>query len=158
MLVRSTLVLVLGAFIASTSNAAELYIYPNEGQSADQQKQDEFDCYHFGRDRTGFDPMVIPTATSAKPQNTGPSTGQRLLRGAALGGAIGAITGNSSDAKKYAGAGAATGALMGGAKKRDTQKQQKQWEQEQQQIYAQSRNEYNRAYAACMEGRNYTVR
>jgi hypothetical protein len=26
------------------------------------------------------------------------------------------------------------------------------------QIYAENRNRYNRAYAACMEGKNYTVR
>ena len=72
--------------------------------------------------------------------------------------AVGAITGNSSRAKKYAGAGAATGALVGGSRKRDTQRRQREWEQQQQQQYAQRRNNYNRAYAACMEGRDYTVR
>ncbi len=151
-------VLVLSACAGQTAFAAELYIYPSEGQTAEQQKQDEFECYNFGKDQTGFDPMEIPTATEPKPQNEGPSTGRRVLRGAALGGAVGAITGDSSDAKKYAGAGAAAGALFGGAKKRDTQRQQQEWEQQQQQQYMQRRNEYNRAYAACLEGRGYTVR
>ena len=160
MIARSVLatVLVVSAFAGQMAFAAELYVYPGEGQTAEQQKQDEFECYDYGKTQTGFDPMQIPTATAPKPQNQGPSTGQRALRGAAVGGAVGAITGNSSRAKKYAGAGAATGALMGGAKKRDTQRQQQQWEQQQQQQYMQRCNEYNRAYAACLEGRGYTVR
>ena len=160
MIPRSALaaVLVVGTLAGQMSFASELYIYPNDGQSADQQKQDEFECYNFGKSQTGFDPMEIPTATSAKPRDDGPSRGQRVMRGAAAGAAIGAITGDSSKAKKYAGAGAATGALMGGAKKRDTQRKQDDWERQQQQQYMQRRNEYNRAYAACLEGRGYTVR
>ena len=35
---------------------------------------------------------------------------------------------------------------------------QQQWEQEQIQNYEQGRNSYNRAYAACLESRGYTVR
>jgi hypothetical protein len=42
--------------------------------------------------------------------------------------------------------------------KRKEEAERQQWEQEQQQIYAENRNRYNRAYAACMEGKNYTVR
>ena len=158
MIVRSVLTLVLSAIVVQWSFASELYIYPASGQSSDEQKQDEFECYHFGKDQTGFDPMEIPTATSAPPQDTGPSTGQRVVRGAVVGGTVGAITGNSSRAKKGVKAGAATGVLVGSAKKRDSQKKQKEWEQQQQQQYAQRRNEYNRAYAACLEGRGYTVR
>jgi hypothetical protein len=42
--------------------------------------------------------------------------------------------------------------------KRNEQQQQQQWEQEQAQIYADKRNRYNRAYSACLEGKDYTVR
>jgi hypothetical protein len=35
---------------------------------------------------------------------------------------------------------------------------QRQREQEQVAQYQQSRNNYNRAYSACLEGRGYTVR
>ena len=40
----------------------------------------------------------------------------------------------------------------------DTRRAQEQWEREQQAQYAQRRGQYNRAFAACMEGRDYTVR
>ena len=41
-------------------------------------------------------------------------------------------------------------------KRKEEQKRQ-QWEQEQVRIYTENRNRYNRAYAACLEGKNYTV-
>ena len=63
------------------------------------------------------------------------ATADALLANIALIANIGAITGNSSRAKKYAGAGAATGALVGGSRKRDTQRRQREWEQQQQQQY-----------------------
>ena len=54
------------------------------------------------------------------------------------------------------------GAVMGGMRRADQNRkqaqQQQQWEQEQAAQYQQGRNNYNRAYAACMEGRGYTVR
>jgi len=37
-----------------------------------------------------------------------------------------------------------------------SQQQQQQWEQQAAE-YAQNRDKYNRAYAACLEGRGYTV-
>jgi hypothetical protein len=151
--------LTLAAVLLSSAAAAqELVIYPKEGQSPEQQEKDRFECYQFGRDTTGFDPMAPPTATAPRPEQQGPSAGQRAVRGAVVGGTVGAITGNSSRAKKYAGAGAATGALVGGMSSADTRRAQEQWEREQQAQYAQRRNQYNRAFAACMEGRDYTVR
>ncbi len=42
--------------------------------------------------------------------------------------------------------------------KRKEKAERQQWEQEQQRIYQENRSRYNRAYAACMEGKNYTVR
>ncbi len=52
--------------------------------------------------------------------------------------------------------------MIGGTRRQDQkrkeQQQRQQWEQEQQRIYAENRNRYNRAYSACLEGKNYTVR
>ena len=42
--------------------------------------------------------------------------------------------------------------------KRKQQQAEDQWAQEQAAQYQQGRNNYNRAYAACLEGRGYTVR
>ncbi|MEZ5559770.1 MAG: glycine zipper domain-containing protein [Pseudomonadales bacterium] len=155
---NKAMLILAAALLCSGARAQEMVIYPKQGQSPEQQEKDRFECYRFGRDTTGFDPMALPTATAPRPEQTGPSAGQRAVRGAVVGGAVGAITGNSSKAKKYAGAGAATGALVGGMKSADTKRAQEQWEREQQAQYAQRRNHYNRAFAACMEGREYTVR
>jgi hypothetical protein len=158
MALKPLLALLVGVLTVQLAWAQDMFIYPAAGQSADQQQKDEYECYNFGKQNSGFDPMAAPTATTAKPQNEGASTGRRTLRGAGLGAAVGGIVDGSDGAKKGAAAGAVTGLLFGGAKSRDTQKQQQQWEQEQQQIYAQNRTSYNRAFAACMEGRDYTVR
>jgi hypothetical protein len=61
-----------------------------------------------------------------------------------------------------AGKGAAAGAFIGGMRRQDQKRKEaaerEQWEQEQQRIYAEKRNRYNRAYGACLEGKDYTVR
>ncbi len=143
--------------------AQELYVYPQQGQSNDQMEQDKFQCYGFGRDQSGFDPMQVPTATRPPPQEKQTtSVGRSVARGAAVGGAYGAITGNSSKARKRAKRGAATGLVVGSVRNSRTNKQnaanQQAWEQEQAAIYQQNRNNYNRAYAACLEGRGYSVK
>ena len=141
--------------------AQDPIIYPNKGQSAEQQEKDKFDCYTWAKDQTGFDPMQVPTATAPPPGQQPPqSSAVRGAAGGALAGvAIGAIAG---DAGKGAAIGAASGALVGGMRRRDQQQQQaqaqQQWEQEQAANYANQRNNYNRAYGACLEGRGYTVK
>jgi hypothetical protein len=151
------LVILAGAGLAATASAQELMVFPNDGQDKAQQQQDEFTCYNWSKGETGFDPMVVPTATTAPPKKEEAKGG--VARGAVRGAALGAIVGNDSKDTKNA---AAAGALVGGMRRKDQKnkedKASKQWEQEQQQIYQENRNRYNRAYAACMEGKNYTVR
>ncbi|KPJ98641.1 MAG: hypothetical protein AMJ60_07580 [Desulfobacterales bacterium SG8_35] len=141
--------------------AQDPIIYPNQGQSAEQQEKDKFECYNWAKGQTGFDPMQVPTATAPPPGQEAPQGG--AVRGAAGGAvaglAVGAIAG---DAGKGAAIGAASGALFGGMRRRDQQmrqeQQQQQWAQEQSANYANQRNNYNRAYGACLEGRGYTVK
>lgn len=131
----------------------ELYVYPAKGQSQDQQDIDQQQCYQYAKKQTGFDPMAVPTATQAAPQQQG-SPVRGAARGAALGAAIGALTG---DAGKGAEIGAVGGGLMGGMRRRDSMQQQQQWEQQQAATYSQNRSNYNRAYSACLTGRGYSV-
>lgn len=133
--------------------AQDLYVYPAQGQSPDQQQLDEAQCYAYAKNQTGFDPMARPTASQPAPQQEGSVVGG-AARGAALGAAVGAISG---DAKKGASIGAASGGMMGGMRKRDSQRKQQQWEQQQVAQYEQNRSNYNRAYSACLQGRGYTV-
>ncbi|MFQ5644322.1 MAG: glycine zipper domain-containing protein [Thiogranum sp.] len=141
--------------------AQELMVYPAKGQSSQQQEKDKFECYGFAKGQSGFDPMAPPTTTTAPPPKEAPQGGAgRGAVGGALGGAlVGAIAG---DTRKGAAIGAVGGGLLGGAR-RSEQKQreahnQQQWEQREVQNYSRNRNNYNRAYAACLEGRGYTVR
>jgi hypothetical protein len=141
--------------------AGDPIIYPNKGQSAEQQEKDKFECYTWAKGQTGFDPMQVPTATAPPPGQQPPK--RNAVRGAAGGALVGVTAGAiAGDAGKGAAIGAASGALIGGMRRRDQQQQQQQaqqqWEQEQAANYASQRNNYNRAYGACLEGRGYTVK
>jgi len=141
--------------------AQELMIYPAKGQSAEQQEQDKFQCYGFAKGQSGFDPMAPPTATAPPPAKEAQEggVGRGAVRGALGGAAIGYIAG---DTKKGAKIGAVGGGLVGGMRRSDQKQREEhnrqQWEQQQVQQYSANRNNYNRAYAACLEGRGYTVR
>ena len=50
--VAGLVVLLVG--LALPASAQELFVYPEKGQSAEQQEKDEFECYRWARDRTGF--------------------------------------------------------------------------------------------------------
>jgi len=147
----------LGAFLTPAPLLAdELMIYPKGGQSAEQQEKDKLECYSWAKNESGFDPMAPPTATEAPPQQQAPRGG--VVRGAARGAALGAIIDDSSEgARTGAKAGAAIGGMRRADQKRSAAQAQAQWEQEQQQIYAEKRNRYNRAYSVCLEARDYSV-
>ena len=142
--------------VTGTVMADELYVYPAKGQSAKQQDKDKYECYQWAKKDTGFDPMAAPTASSPAPTTQQHRGG--MLRGGLGGAAIGAIVGDSSDAGK----GAAIGGLLGGMRQRrqnvSAEQKQEQWANQQANEYAGKRNNYNRAYSACLEGRGYTVK
>lgn len=149
------------AVIAGQSMASEPMIYPAKGQSNEQMEKDKYECYQWAKGQSGFDPMAVPTTSTAPPaqQKTGGGAVRGAARGAAVGLTVGAITNN--DKGRSTAAGAATGALIGGMSRRDQARQQQQaqaqWEQQEVQKYAEQRNSYNRAFGACMQGREYTL-
>ena len=53
--------------------------------------------------------------------------------------------------------GATAGGLMGGMRRADSNRQQQQWAQQEAANYQNERNNWNRAFSACMESRGYTV-
>ena len=140
--------------------AQDPIIYPSKGQSNEQMEKDKFECYNWAKQQSGFDPMQVPTATSAPPpqQSEGPGVVGGAGRGALGGLAVGAIAG---DAGKGAAIGAAAGGLFGGMrrndKRRQNEQQQQQWANQQTANYTHQRNNYNRAYGACLQRRGYTV-
>ena len=153
-------------FMLSTApaTASDLYVYPAKGQSKDKMEKDKYECFQFARDETGFDPMSRPTTSTPPPAREKKTwgTGEGAVGGALLGAGIGAIAGGG----KGAGTGALIGGVGGGAmghvrrsdqKERDAARR-RDWEQRETSRYVQGRNNYERAYAACLEGRGYTVR
>ena len=162
-MIRPVVLCFLAASLAAPALAQEQIIYPAKGQSNEQMEQDRFQCYTWGRDNSGFDPMAPPTATKAPPKqkDTG-SIGKSAAVGGLMGGAIGGITKQS---KKGLGLGALAGAASGGIfgavksndKKHKNAKKQQNWERQEAANYSQGRNNYNRAFGACMTGRGYTV-
>ena len=147
---------------AALAHAQELIVFPAEGQSDEQMEKDKYECYSWAKKQTGFDPMEIPTATAPPPEERAGSGG--VLKGAAAGAATGAVGGKISGKSASRGAryGAAAGGLLGGmhqsSRRMEDEQAKQQWAQEQSQQYARARNEYNRAYAACLEGKGYTVK
>ena len=144
--------------------AGDLFVYPAKGQSKDQTEKDKYACYQFAKDQTGFDPMDRPTTSTPPPAREKETwgAGQGAIGGALLGAGVGALAGG----KDGAGTGALVGGVGGGAmghmrrsdQKRREETRQRDWEQRETSRYATGRNNYERAYAACLEGRGYTVR
>lgn len=160
-------VLVIMGFVLALSYSGpasaqnELIIYPNKGQSQDQQDQDKFQCYTWAKEQSGFDPMAPPTTSTPPPQAKAKKGGvvKGAVGGALLGVAVGAIAGNAG---KGAAIGAVSGGVVGGVRRNDQVNKEKQaeqqWAQKESAQYAQGRSGYNRAFSACMEGRDYTVK
>ncbi len=140
--------------VLALSNAhAQMFIYPLNGQTSDQQELDEFTCHKWAKQQTGFDPNQQTAATSAPKQKRGGMLGG-AMGGAALGAIGGAIAGN-------AGKGAAIGAAVGGGagaigQRRSNSSAQEQQEQASSQ-QQQTNQTFNRAYSVCLEGKGYKV-
>jgi len=152
--------------------AQGLYVYPARGQSPQQEESDKGQCYGWAVQQTGFnpaDPQVggPPPPPSYSPQPQAPQGG--MFRGAMGGAALGAVGGAiGGDAGKGAAIGAGVGGMFGMMRRRrymeeEQQMQQQQWQQQQgymaqqQNALAQGRNNYDRAFSACMTARGYTV-
>ena len=138
------------------SERLKVYVYPGKGQSKQQQKQDEFECYKWAMDQSGIDPLNPPKVQSPATQ-TGPN-GTMVIggaKGAAAGVAIGAIAGNTGE-------GAAIGAVVGGLagirkRRMEKEKEQQQAAASEQQQQAAINSSYTKAFTACMQGKGYTV-
>jgi hypothetical protein len=174
----AVLVVITGFTLASAGTAvgqSGVYIYPQRGQSAAQQARDQAECERWAMEQTGYHPAapqaqtllpgqaVAPGATGVGSAATGgglKGAAEGALKGATegalkgitggspVGAAAGALTGAPSGAAAQ-GASAASSAL-GGVGMAGSQQSAQQPQQPQQ--------EYQRAYAACMEGRGYTVK
>ncbi len=140
--------------VMGLSNAqAQMFIFPQKGQSPDQQELDEFTCHKWAKQQTGVDPNQQVAATSAPTQQRGGA-----MRGAMGGAALGAIGGAiAGDAGKGAAIGAAVGGGSGAIRQRRGNRSAQEQQQQASAQHQQSNQTFNRAYGVCLEGKGYKV-
>lgn len=138
-------IIIAGLLASGAAVGQDLFVYPQKGQSSAQMDQDKYQCYEWARNQTGIDPV----RGSPAPAQTQSTVGSGIVGGALTGLVIGNVAGGSGSK------GAATGALLGGLSSgaRDNRRRSAS-----QQSASRSQQSYNRAYAACLEGRGYTVK
>jgi len=157
-----------------------VFVFGRNNQTPDQQLKDETDCYVAARQQSGVDPKAPPPALKTEEQkaaeqkaaadNASAPKGGRArgaARGAAGGAAVGAIAG---DAGKGAAAGAAAGTMRGGAQQRQATgaakqqaasqaaAEQKKEEERVKLAHAEGLDKFQRAFGACLDARNYSVK
>jgi hypothetical protein len=169
------------ATASSPAKSIGIFAYPKSQRSADQQLKDENECFASAKQQSGIDPQAPAPTTKTEEQkkaeqqaaadNAKQVRGGRAkgaAKGAAGGAAIGAIA--DDEAGKGAGAGAVAGTMVGGAKQRRANKASKQQaaqataQQQQQEeaqataTYQQGIDKFKRAFSACMDARDYSVK
>jgi hypothetical protein len=137
----------------ATAQNSPPYIYPSNGQTQQQQDKDKYECYQWAVSQSRFDPAnPSPTSTNAEQPQRGATGG--AARGAAVGAVGGAISG---DAGAGAASGAERGRLLGAIRRRRERNEAEQKQEQAQAAGASGQESYNRAFAACMQGRGYAV-
>jgi hypothetical protein len=154
--------------LAATMN---VYVFPTEGQAPDQQSKDEAECYNWAVGQTGNDPFDLQKQAQSQQQQgeqaqqqaqqVGKGSGaQGAVAGAAMGALVGEIA--SDDAGKGAAYGAAAGLIAGrrrGARAQQQASQQAEKQTQQaQQVTAEQLEGFKKAFAVCLEAKDYMVK
>ena len=157
-----------GKTLASTM---DVYVFPNEGQAADQQSKDEASCYEWAVGNSGSDPFELQQQQVAQAEQTeeaiaaaeqtGRGAGARgAVRGAVAGAVVGEIV--DDDASDGAAIGAAAGAVRSRRRARAAQAEAteaaEQQGQAQQQATAGQIENFKKAFSVCLEAKDYLVK
>ncbi len=155
----------------SIAQSLDMYVFPEKGQSATKQSEDEATCYQWGVSNSGVDPFAVQKQQAANAQQAqanqaaAAQAGQgAAARGAVGGAAAGALIGEigSGNAGRGAAYGAAAGLLIGHHRKREQQEMaQQQAAAQAQQAQAISQSDmtnFKNAFSACLEAKDYIVK
>lgn len=144
----------------------QIYFYPNQGQSTEQQSRDHYFCYNWAVEQTGFDPSVSSIVPEQRVRVVPmPPPGHDTIAMSIAGAVLGALIGGPRHAVEGALIGSTYGAIAGGASDISRQESARQME-EAYQNRNQARDlhkekkalQFRRAMSACMEGHGYTVK
>jgi hypothetical protein len=149
----------------------DVFVFPTEGQAADQQSKDEAECYSFASTNTGSDPFQLQkdneaaaaqaeqqvAQTQAATQGAG---AKGAVKGAAAGALIGEVSGGDAGDSAVMGA-----AVVGIASRRRARSANQQAEQQAQQQTASSNqateeqvSNFKKAFSVCLEAKDYMVK
>jgi hypothetical protein len=138
-----------------------VFVYPANGQSAEQTDRDRYECHVWAVQQTGVDPSRADASpyerVVVQPANP---PGSGTVAGVIGGAIIGSIIGGPRNAGAGALIGGATGAIVGSAADASAQQQAQQTQQQINQSASAGRaraDSYRRAIGACLQGRGYTV-
>jgi hypothetical protein len=168
-------ILFLLSVLSINTVSAQQYIFPQNGQTKEQQTQDEYACHSFAVNETGFDPTAVQTPPAVAPttiQAPAEADPQHRsgMRGAVRGAAAGALIAEIGD--NDVSNGAAKGAAVGVVSSRrhnakaasQAAEQQKSIEQQAQQQAAQAQQitdekimNYNQARNVCLDAKGYSI-
>ena len=162
-----SLVVALAVFLfAGPAIAGSPIVYPAKGQTPQQQDRDQYECHRWAVQQSGFDPSnpgsnssgTQPANSESRPKPLlGRGSDPNALRGGARGAALGAVGGAiAGDAGKGAAVGAGVGGLGGAIRRRDQQSARESAPPAKAPVNP-GLDTYNRAVAACMTGRGYSV-
>lgn len=145
------------------------YVFPAQGQTPETQKADEEACIAWATAQTGYNPTAATAAVPATPapvatESTAGTEKQRggALKGAAIASGVAAITDN--DKSDAAAAGAVVGLVGQRSSNRRAERNVAEAEAQQPQTApapaaapTASAAEFEKANAACLTGKGYTV-
>ncbi|MGC2032104.1 MAG: hypothetical protein WA642_18955 [Steroidobacteraceae bacterium] len=138
-----------------------VFVYPANGQSAEQTERDRYECHVWAVQQTGVDPSRADASpyerVVVQPANP---PGSGTVAGAIGGAIIGSIIAGPRNAGAGLVLGGATGAIVGSAADASAQAQAQQTQAQINQSAAAGRaraDSYRRALGACLQGRGYTV-
>lgn len=153
-----TLVIFPASSLASLASSVGLFVYPKNDQSAEQIEQDDYQCYAWAKDQTGFDPINAKAPQTAEAER--PGADGSAMRGALRGAARGAIIGEIADDDASGGAevGAALGAMRGRSHSRRSSQQEAANQNAQNQAQHEQRiGDFKRAMSLCLDARGYAA-
>ena len=154
--------------LAATIN---VYVFPTEGQTPEQQSTEEAACYSWAVQNTGSDPFALQKQSQQQQQQADQAQ-QQIAQSGKGAGAVGAVGGAaagaligeiaSDDAGKGAAYGAAAGLIIARRRARmaksEASQQVEQQSKQAQQATAEQIDNFKKAFSVCLEAKKYMVK
>lgn len=147
------------------ASSPDVFFYPREGQGAERQDRDRYECFLWARRQTGYDPSLVrPDLHRPVRVVAVAPPGRDTATGAVAGAVIGASVAHPHDEGRGAVIGAIAGAVLGSAadnsRRKDAEAEAARRNAQRESAAARAEAElqdYRRALRSCLEGRGYSV-